>query len=592
MSRVETPPGLVVPPGTRVWRAARTVLRSVWVVGLRDPVRAGRLRLDALSPVERQVARGGLVLLVLLLASTLFSAAWRTGQMAGLAGADELSLVPLAVVGPTLLALMVGWVLVTWGALDASPSVRLAVAAVFLVTMGFLEDPLTPPGVESAAMRHGPTLVHVGYLVTAGVVVLSVLIERLGRAGPWLRSAARVVLVASLAAFFLGRLWMDASLGGEGLSAFSVDLTVSTVGALALPIVVSSAVVVVDLALDVSSGVARPAARLRARWAAALLLALVAVKLWLQVGTRPGTWVELVSHQPLTVLRTVVTVALLAVLVAAVTRFPRSETFTDAKEKVIWLGSVVLSLPSVLLTLTTGLGFLVYTQLDSRVVMRANSSLPWGEITRWYALPLAVLVLALGVHLMRRSDGGYGDELGSALVVVGAWNVPAGVIGAFSLPVSLSYPTMDVLVTLGALAVLASYAVRRRAVPASTSALLGAAVVFSWLVLSRADYIATVGGLIGLSAVVVVVVGVLYGLASDSSFASDASKRLPADARPMLFVGYLLLSVVTVHWIEVTHTVPLDSLLADAGFARLAIPLAAWLLGRRLLRREEQPVAP
>ncbi len=458
MSRVEPAPGVVEPVGTRVWRAVRTVLRSVWVVGLRDPVRAGRLRLDALSPVERQVARGGLVLLLLLLASTLFSAAWRAGQSSALGGANELNLVPLAVIGPTLLALAVGWVLVTWGALDATPSVRVVVAVLFLVTMSYLDEPRPVPAVETAATLHGPTVVRVGYLVTAGVVLLSVLFDRLGRAGPWLRSGSRAVLVASLAAFFLGRLWIDTSLGGDGISAFSVDLTVGTLTALALPIVVSSAVVVVDLALDVSSGVARPAARLGAAWAAALLLALVAVKLWFQVGARLGQWRELLAHQPLTVLRTVVTVALLAVLVAAVTRFPRSETFTDAKEKVIWLGSLALAVPAVLLSLGSALGYLVLNQLDSDAVLRGNAAVPWGEITRWWPLALSVLVLALGVRLMRRSDGGYGDELGSALVVVGAWNVPSSVVAAFSIPVSLSYPTIDVLVTIGVLAVLAAHA--------------------------------------------------------------------------------------------------------------------------------------
>ena len=44
-----------------------------------------------------------------------------------------------------------------------------------------------------------------------------------------------------------------------------------------------------------------------------------------------------------------------------------------------------------------------------------------------------------------------------------------------------------------------------------------------------------------------------------------------------------LLSVVILHWLEVTHeTTNLD---ASIGFFRIGIPLAAWLVGRRLVNR-------
>ena len=131
--------------------------------------------------------------------------------------------------------------------------------------------------------------------------------------------------------------------------------------------------------------------------------------------------------------------------------------------------------------------------------------------------------------------------------------------------------------------------VRRRRVPATLSVLLTAVVVFSWLVMSRADYVSFLGGLLGLPVVVVVVFGILYSLASDSAFASESSKRLPRDARPMLLVGYLLLSVVILHWLEVTHeTTNLD---ASIGFFRIGIPLAAWLVGRRLVTRRANVTA-
>jgi hypothetical protein len=49
----------------------------------------------------------------------------------------------------------------------------------------------------------------------------------------------------------------------------------------------------------------------------------------------------------------------------------------------------------------------------------------------------------------------------------------------------------------------------------------------------------------------------------------------------MLLVGYLLLSVVILHWLEVTHETTEHD--ASIGFFRIGLPLAAWLVGRRLV---------
>ena len=138
------------------------------------------------------------------------------------------------------------------------------------------------------------------------------------------------------------------------------------------------------------------------------------------------------------------------------------------------------------------------------------------------------------------------------------------------------------LVPLAVLVVVVVLVVRRRTVPASTSVLLAVLVVFSWLVTSRGDYISFAGSLLGLSSVVVLAFGVVYSLVSDSAFASESSRFLPRDSRPMLFVGYTLGSVALVHWVEVTHEP--QNLLPVIAFTRIAIPLAAWMVGRRLVR--------
>jgi hypothetical protein len=568
-------------------RFVAAVLGSLWVTAFRDPVREGRLRLDALSRPERQLARAGLVMLAILLGSLLFSARWRRGELLPIAGGpNQLTAVPVGALGLTLLALVVAWALVFWGALDASPVVRLAVAAAFALSMALLDRPAATPGLDTWWMRHGPTVVHAGFLVSCGALVVSALLSWTGRIGRLADAVLRGVVLVALTAFLLGRLAMYVSASSSGqhsTTPLEVDNAIVSLASLSVPLIYVTAVVVVDLAFDVATSVEEPVRRLPASWPLLVLLAVVAVKLYVDVVADPQVWVDLLHNQPLSVARALGSVALLAVLVVVTTRFPASERFVDAKEKVVYLGSTVLAGPLLFAVVGFGLAGLWFAEFDSHAVSDANSHVPYDGLSRWYPLVAAVLVIAVGVWLMRRSRGGYGDELGSALVVVGGWNVPASVESAFSLGIPLSLAVVDVLVPVAALVVVAVVIVRRRTVPASLSGLLVVLVVFSWLVMSRGDYISFAGGLLGLSSVVVLAFGVVYSLLSDSAFASESSRRLPREARPMLFVGYTLVSVVIVHWIELTHEE--QDLGARSAFTRIAIPLAAWLVGRRLVTR-------
>jgi hypothetical protein len=116
-------------------------------------------------------------------------------------------------------------------------------------------------------------------------------------------------------------------------------------------------------------------------------------------------------------------------------------------------------------------------------------------------------------------------------------------------------------------------------------------LVFSWLVTSQGDYISFLGRLVGLSAVVVVVFGIVWTLVSGSSFTSSSSRWLPQPARPLLFIGYVLLSVAILTWGETTHTASSDTDQLTAYYF-MAVPLAAWLLGRRVLPRRGPTARP
>jgi hypothetical protein len=571
---------------SRVRAHLTSVLGPFLATAFRDPVREGRLRLDALSRVERMLARVGLVLLVVLLGSMLFAAWWRRGDVLSLGGSHELNLLPVGVYGLTLLAFFIGFTLLFWGALDASPSVRVLVAVTFGLTMGTLDKPPTVPTVDTWVMQHGPTIVHAGFLTATGALLVSAALAWQPRISRLLTAVLRVVVVLALAAFFLGLLLIHhetEGTGSFGILAFLLDTSIEGLAGLTLPLLFVSAVVVVDLAFDVSTSLQPQLRKLSARWAFAVLAGVVALKLGTGLVNDWGQWIDLVENQPLAVIRTIGSIALLVAVVVVVTRFPPSDDFVEAKERVIYLGAFLIASPFLLQIAGSSLGLIGVLQFDTRTLVDLNDAAPYGGISRWLVLVLAVAAVSVGVWLMGRSEGGYGDELGSALVVVGVWNIPASLVSAFELPVGFSYAAVDLLVTLGAVAFLLWSLVRRRSVPAPLSVLLTAVVVFSWLVMSRADYVSFLGGLLGLPAVVVVVFGILYSLASDSAFASGSSKRLPRDARPLLLVGYLLLSVVILHWLEVTHETTTSE--AVIGFFRLGIPLAAWLVGRRVVNR-------
>ena len=75
---------------------------------------------------------------------------------------------------------------------------------------------------------------------------------------------------------------------------------------------------------------------------------------------------------------------------------------------------------------------------------------PRKDVSRWYPLVVSVLAVALGAWLI----GGAGTATsGSALVVVGGWNVPASISSAFLLRLPIMTTVVDVLVPLAVLAV-------------------------------------------------------------------------------------------------------------------------------------------
>jgi hypothetical protein len=579
----------------RLRRGLTVVLGPLWVRTFRDPVRDGHLRLDSLSRSEKQLARFGLVMLGFLLGSVLFSEAWRAGTLYQLTGENELRFLPIAALPVTLLGFFLSWALICWGALDASPAIRLLVAVLFLASGSALAVSGIALGLGPWILEHGGTLMRAGFFATAGVLVLSALLH------PWVRSrpraaravttVLRAVVLVSLLLQFGVMLWVHVQAERSGFPTpmpAVLDGSIGQINSFLLPLVYVAAIAVIDFALDVSTSLTEPVRVLSRRWVFAVLLAVLALKIVVQVVLEWDRWTTALTYQPVAFVRTAVSIAFLVVLVAVTTRFAASDDYALAKERSMYGSSFVLAAPYLLSVFGVGVSLFLVGQFNTEIGIDVNDAIPYGWLGTEGLAIVAAAAVALGMWLMRRSRGGYGDELGSAMIVVGGWCLLQLTLAAFDLELGFSYPTVDAVVTAGVLVLML---VRGRSLSTGALVALTTLLVFSWLVVSRGDYLSFVGGLVGLPGILVVVFGVVLTLATGSSFASRGSRRLPSEARPLLFVGYLLLSVVILFWIQVTHE-PGQDQDSLAAFYFIGIPMAAWLVGRRIATRPETEVDP
>ena len=575
----------------RAARAVGVALGPLWVTTFRDPVREGRLRLLGLTLSERQVARVGLVTLAALLGSAVLAGTWRRGDLFPLDTGDTTLFVPAGVLGITLMGSLAAWLALTWGGLRGGALVRLGVATAYLLLNStFSVDAFLDIGSGRWVLVHSGLVLRLGLWAPAAVLAVAALTTRWPRLDRWVVRCGRVVCTAGVAALFGGMLWAHAillDLGRDSVTPSLISGALQDLHLLVAPLVFVSAVAVVDFALDVSTSVAAPAVRLRRRWLLLAVLAAAGVKLWDEVLRQLDYWRATLAHQPQAIARAALCVVLLGVLALVVTRFRHSEDSLAAKEDLTFGGALVLTSPFTIQGLLLALGILVAAHTGYDRALGWATDFPANWLNNWGLLVASGLAVVVGVELMRRSEGGLGDELGSGLIVIGAWDAVALTLNNSGLGLGFSYRSIDVVVTIAVLLVLLA---RWRRLDRSLLVTALTVLVFSWLVTSQGDYISFLGRLVGFSAVVVVVFGIVWTLLSGSSFTSSSSRWLPQPARPLLFVGYILLSVVILTWGEATHS-PSSNGDQLTGYYFMAIPLAAWLLGRRVITRPERSSA-
>ena len=565
--------------------------RPVWETAFRDPVTDGHLRLAGLSWSERQAARIGLATLGMLLLSVLFAEVWRRGELLPLGDGDRLTFLPQGLLAVTLFTFTIAWTMLVWGALTSGWPVKLVIAALFLITNASLSIPAAISVGDRAAYDVGPHLITAGYFGTAGLLVAAIALPLLpARVSALVLPTLRLLVTVGISVFFLTHLWIHVVSLEEGVPGgvqFFVSAAVAEIDGLLVPLVYVSAVLVIDFSVDVSLGVARTihdTPRRLLRW---LLVALLAVKLWFILFDELGDWSTYVQDRPAAVLRTVVSVTLLAVVVRLVTRFPLTGAHDSAKEWLLYGVSVGFATTSVIVILITGFGIFLGVQFYDAEMPGFIESFPYDVLIDWTLPILAGLAALVGVWLWRKRTP-MAMEVGSGLIIIGAWGLPGLLLNASSLEAGFSDKLVDLMVTLALVVVLARCWKR---IDTRLTVLIAAVAVFTWLAMTQGDWINLVGALFGLPVILVVVVGIVFSILGDAGFTATSGKLLPQGARVLIFVGYLVLSVGLLHWVATTHAVSLGDAQSAGGFHFIGIPLGAWLIGRRLLRLDDE-VAP
>ena len=563
-------------------------VRPMWELAFRDPVRHNHIRLAGMTRPAYQLAAVGLVTLGFLLLSVLFNDVWRQGDLLPLdASSGRFSFLPLALLPVTLICFFLAWSLVLWGASGSSPLVRIATAVVFLLANATFGVPTSIDLGGRLALQIGPALIKTGYFAAPGLLVVSALFWRSERWSDRVRPAVRLLILVSLAMVFFTHLWVHVTFvnaGFEGAMQTLVSGAVTEIDGLLLPLVYLSGILVVDFSLDVAEGIALSARRASAQVAKFLLLTLLVVKLWVQVVSHSGEWIVYLSDRPVAVARTLLAIGFLAVAITLTARLADRGGFEDAKERLLYGSGVVLAFNHIALVLVVGVGLFVLAQFEVREIPAFVSAFPGDELALYGRPLLAAAALVAGVYLVRRDRSPAHQEVGSGMAVMGAWLLPIFLVDLTAVELGFNDALFDAAISIGVLGYLA---VRWRRIDTAQAVMLGAITVFTWLVMTKGDWISILGSLAGLPSVLIVVFGIVFSLAADAQFTREGSKRLPQGVRPLLFVGYLILSVTILNWILATHVINEQVADADRGFFYLGLPLAAWLVARRLLRRGE-----
>jgi hypothetical protein len=547
-----------------------------------DPVRTGHLKVAGLDAPPWVLSVVGIVALAALSVSLLVADGYRQGRLLDLGSGDQGGFLPASALPVVLVGLGLAWVLLLVGGTRSRWPLRLLTLLAFLLINAPISKPPILTGLGSdLAIRLGPTTALLAYWAVAGIVVLSMVLDRWDasrRAGRW---AIPLLVGVAVIAFYGSLLWVNGAAERNDLPVYIpnlVDHSVSQVQSLLIPMVMLGAIGAVAFAYAVADGVAAPLWTAGRRAVAILLAGLVAGKLWIQVYRHAGDLVDSVAERPSSALFTVLMLVVLLVAVALLRRLPGDpEHASAATERLMYTAAFVLAAPALLSMFVVATQSLLLTQFGWLEGGKALLKFPflawleWGDVVFW------VPVLGVGMWLVRSSRP-LSRELGGGLVLVAVWELSWAVTSAVGVFPGFDAALLDVLVTI---VVVGYAAIRWRTVTAGELVFLIGVVVFSWLVANQGDWIALVASPLGLASIVVLLTGLVWNLVAGSGFTWNDGRTFRRPSRPLVWLGYLLLSLTLLHWFEVTHGVDVTAPAGSRAFIEIGIPIAAWLVARR-----------
>lgn len=559
---------------------------------VRARIRAGRLRFDHLDGLDRWVGRMGtvalLALLVAIVAQSLFSGGEQIygGELRIL---KEQIYVPAAAAAAVAGAMGTGWVLILWGATRATWPVALGAAAGFLLLLAPLGRPEPAADLLFGDLAHesalpiprsvgelAPMVVSVGYYA-APLVALGGRALRVRRGGLLPQGLLLLGLVASVGAVFGGWLWIFDGFVGAGtfpIYGLNMGATLGISDFVLSPVVLASVLALVLLMFRIASAAGTAVLATRgSRSLIPLIFALIGAKCALYLASNGERWSDLVAAAPAGLLAPASLVVLVAVVVIAIRRAQPAALDDNAIEPWLYGIGFLLMAPHLLGALERSFTTVVDVHAGRFVLgwdylpLRFEPALNIAAAVALVAGLTLLLAPALRSRLWFR---------GSLLTLAGGWYLTAAFHDSWvryaAEDVESVKALLDLALTVGIGALLVA---RRGRLTATATTSIVTLLVFGGLFASQLDLLQRTVTAAGLPLATVTVLGVLYSLAAESGFLAHDRRHMPAEARPHLWVGYLIVSLSVLLWFP-----PDLTLVGQLGreYAWISIGFAAFLV--------------
>ena len=568
---------------------ATDTARTMWDVTIADPVREGRLRLDGLPPVARQLAVTGVVLLGGLLASLVLNDLWRRGPLTLVRDFEQSpNLAGRGVIPFTLVALGVAWTLILAGGALGRPRVAALAGGAFLLANSGLTSASVLGGTR--LLRLLPHVVVACYFAAPALAVAVSLLRRTARFAA-ARVLAGVALAVTVLSFFGAQLVVyvhEESVGHSASLPRLLDGTLDGLQGFLVPLFILAVAGLVQLNHRVAAGLATPFWDVPAWMARTLVLLLIALKLRYALVGRVGHWTTYAVERRAQAVQAVGFVLLLGGAAWLFRRARRAGPSGEPPaaalptEPLLYGGSLLLSTPVLLVGAATSLSLFLVSRGRLRAGRWVQRNFPTGFVVKYLLIVAFTAVLLAGLALLARRRSPSSGLGPAAVVLLSAWALPNLVLQQLTVRgVGFDIGAVDLLLTLAALAYLV---LRWRRLDTAAAVRLGALLLFATFVAGN-NYVATRLVSRALAtftppAVLLIVVGVLWVLLADSAFASVSSTSFPRETRALLWIGYLLFTVTVTNYVLVARETEFRIEFDRFAFHLLALPLAAWLAVR------------